>query len=131
MLLYGAVLAAGTLLLAGVTHGQRLRALSSDVLSLLTAAGFLALGLWLGLVVLRPASPPSGNPAAADSLGLSPREREVLRALAAGHSNKEIARLLSVSPNTVKTHLTRLFTKLGASNRTAAVSRARDLGLIG
>jgi DNA-binding NarL/FixJ family response regulator len=58
------------------------------------------------------------------------RELEVLLLLAAGKSNKEIARQLDVSPNTVKTHVTKLFGKLGARRRTEAILRARDLGVI-
>ena len=46
------------------------------------------------------------------------------------HANKLIARRLGVSPNTIKTHAARLFEKLGARNRTDAVARARELGLI-
>jgi DNA-binding NarL/FixJ family response regulator len=50
--------------------------------------------------------------------------------LAAGRSNKEIARQLEVSPNTVKTHIAKLFEKLGAKRRTEAILRARELGLV-
>lgn len=53
-----------------------------------------------------------------------------LALMAAGRSNKEIARQLDLSPNTVKTHAARLFEKLGAGRRTAAVRATRDLGLI-
>ena len=60
----------------------------------------------------------------------SPRELEVLQALAAGLANKQIARQLGVSPNTVKTHVARLFDKLGAQRRTEAIRRARELGLV-
>jgi ATP/maltotriose-dependent transcriptional regulator MalT len=55
----------------------------------------------------------------------------VLKELAAGRSNKEIARRLEVSPSTVKTHLARLYEKLGAERRTDAIRRARELGIIG
>lgn len=61
---------------------------------------------------------------------LTPRESEVLPLLAKGFSNKEIARDLGVSPDTVKDHLARLYTKLNASDRTEAVSRARSIGLL-
>jgi ATP/maltotriose-dependent transcriptional regulator MalT len=54
----------------------------------------------------------------------------VLREIAAGHSNKEIAARLHVSPNTVKTHVARLFEKLGVRRRTEALRKARELGLV-
>ena len=65
------------------------------------------------------------------ALGISGRELEVLQALASGQANKEIARTLGVSPNTVKTHVARLYEKLGAVRRTDAVARARELGIVG
>ena len=62
---------------------------------------------------------------------LTPREGDVLPLLAQGYSNKEIARSLGVSPDTIKDHLARLYAKLDARDRTDAVGRARALGLIG
>ncbi|MBI3965916.1 MAG: response regulator transcription factor [Chloroflexi bacterium] len=53
---------------------------------------------------------------------LTPREREVLRLVAAGQSNKQIARALTITERTVKHHLTSIFTKLGADNRAQAVA---------
>ena len=70
------------------------------------------------------------NTQAQQSLGLSDRELEVLSLIAAGQSNKEIARRLEVSPNTVKTHIANLFGKLGVQRRTEAILRARELGVI-
>ena len=67
---------------------------------------------------------------AQETLGISERELEVLELLAAGSSNKEIAHQLEVSPNTVKTHVARLFEKLEVQRRTEAIVRARELGLI-
>jgi LuxR family transcriptional regulator, maltose regulon positive regulatory protein len=61
---------------------------------------------------------------------LSERELEVLRLVAAGRPNREIAGELYVAVDTVKKHLTHIFAKLGASNRTEATARARDLGLL-
>ncbi|WMS86776.1 LuxR C-terminal-related transcriptional regulator [Pleionea litopenaei] len=60
----------------------------------------------------------------------SERELEVLELLSHGYSNKEIARLLSLSTNTIKTHLNNLYTKLEVSNRTQAVSEAKLLKII-
>lgn len=61
---------------------------------------------------------------------LSQREHAVLRQLAEGLSNKEIARALSVSENTVKTHLANLYAKLGVSRRTEALKVARLFGFV-
>jgi two-component system nitrate/nitrite response regulator NarL len=61
---------------------------------------------------------------------LTARELEVLQLLAFGRSNKDIAELLDLSPDTVKTHLTHIFEKLGASDRTAAVAEALRRHLI-
>jgi DNA-binding NarL/FixJ family response regulator len=90
------------------------------------------LGIFVGTRALRaPPRPPfDGNPKALSTLGISPRELEVLQALAAGRSNKEIATRLHVSPNTVKTHVARILEKLGARRRTDAINRARELGIL-
>jgi LuxR family maltose regulon positive regulatory protein len=61
---------------------------------------------------------------------LTGRELEVLRLLAAGRSNREIAETIVVTLDTVKKHVTHVLDKLGVSNRTAAVGRARELGLL-
>jgi DNA-binding NarL/FixJ family response regulator len=61
---------------------------------------------------------------------LTAREIEVLQLLAFGHTNKDIAEQLYISPDTVKTHLEHIFEKLGASDRTAAVAEALRRHLI-
>jgi ATP/maltotriose-dependent transcriptional regulator MalT len=65
-----------------------------------------------------------------EALGLTPRELEMLELVAAGWSNREIAEKGFVSENTVKTHLSRVFDKLGAKRRTQAVQRGKKLRLI-
>jgi LuxR family transcriptional regulator, maltose regulon positive regulatory protein len=62
--------------------------------------------------------------------GLSARETEILKLIAQGLSNKEIARSLDIGPETVKSHLKSAFTKLGVERRAQAVSRAQTLGLV-
>lgn len=79
------------------------------------------------------ASAAAGAPAAeapsAQSLGLTPRQVDVLRMLIDGHSNKLIARALALSPSTVKTHLEAIFERLKVNSRTQAVVAAARLGL--
>ncbi|NVK88660.1 MAG: response regulator transcription factor [Gammaproteobacteria bacterium] len=60
----------------------------------------------------------------------SARELEIIDLLSHGYSNKELANLLTLSPNTIKTHLNNLYSKLGVSNRTQAVAEAKLLKLI-
>jgi DNA-binding CsgD family transcriptional regulator len=116
---------------------------SVEIYGGLIAAVFAALGVWLGLrltrpretVVVREVVVPAGaefvrNEAQVEALGLTPRELEMLDLVAGGLSNREIAQRAFVSENTVKTHLSRVFGKLGAERRTQAVKRARQLRVI-
>lgn len=129
--LYGALLALGTLALQWLDYQRLARAWTADIYVGLIAVGFLGLGLWLGRRLFAPEPAPfDGNPQARAALGISPRELTVLEALAQGLTNKEIARRLGISPETVKTHLARLYERLGARRRTDAVNRARELGLL-
>jgi DNA-binding CsgD family transcriptional regulator len=129
---YGLALAIGALALQWLDYDRLAHARPGDIYLVLVAVAFLALGLFLGTKLLGTpqAKPFDGNPQAVNALGISPRELAVLQELADGHSNKVIARHLDVSPNTVKTHLARLYEKLGAERRTDAVKRARELGII-
>jgi LuxR family maltose regulon positive regulatory protein len=77
-----------------------------------------------------PGSSPSAGRAAALSEPLSDRELEVLRLVAAGLANAEIAEQLFLAVGTVKRHVFNLYGKLGANSRTSAVARARELGLL-
>jgi LuxR family maltose regulon positive regulatory protein len=64
-------------------------------------------------------------------MALSDRELQVLHLLADGKQNREIADELYITRNTVKKHITHILDKLGATNRTQATARARELGLLG
>ncbi|MBS0393864.1 MAG: helix-turn-helix transcriptional regulator [Proteobacteria bacterium] len=119
VVVYGAAVAAETLLLQWLDYRHLVRAHEDDLHAFLIALQFLALGMIVGARALRrpPPAPFDGNPQARAALGLSPRELTVPAAIAAGRSNKEIAAERQVSPNTVGTHVARLFEKLGARRR--------------
>lgn len=116
---------------------------SVEIYGGLVAAVFAGLGIWLGLRLTKPretvvvrevmvAAPPHfvRDQGKLQSLGITPRELEVLELIAMGLSNKEIAERVHVSENTVKTHSSRVFDKLGARRRTQAVQRGKELRLI-
>jgi DNA-binding CsgD family transcriptional regulator len=109
----------------------------------LIAAIFSAFGIWLGIrlnaprhkVITVEVPQPNGQPFTLnekkrDELSITPRELEILELVAAGMSNREIAGKLFVSENTVKTHCSRAFDKLGAKRRTQAVQLSKEFGLI-
>ncbi|MEO7158638.1 MAG: helix-turn-helix transcriptional regulator [Vicinamibacterales bacterium] len=114
-----------------------------EIYAALIAAAFVAIGIWLGLtltgrkvevreVTVEVPVPAASGPFITDrvrinSLGITPRELEVLNLIAEGQSNKEMAERLFVSENTVKTHASRVFDKLGASRRTQAVQFGQGL----
>jgi two-component system, NarL family, response regulator LiaR len=130
---------------------------SVELYGALVAILFAAFGIWLGLRITRsretvretiretvvvkevlvPAEAPAQekvsfapNTLHQQTLGITPRELEILALIARGLSNREIATQLFVSENTVKTHCARTFDKLGAARRTQAVQRGKELGLL-
>ncbi len=116
---------------------------SVEIYGGLVAALFAGLGIWLGLtltrkkpeVIIKEVPVSSAGPFVVDQarvsqLGITPRELEILGLIAAGLSNREIADRLFVSENTVKTHSSRLFDKLGAKRRTQAVQLGKTARLI-
>jgi DNA-binding CsgD family transcriptional regulator len=144
VLLYGLLGGALIALLKLVEYKHFVHAYPSAIYGGLIAALFAALGIHFGRRSRRPAEPvvvvkevpaPAGAPFVADGsklveLGITPREHEILRLIAAGLSNREIGDKAFISENTVKTHSSRLFDKLGVNRRVQAVQRARELGLI-
>lgn len=118
---------------------------SIEIYGGLVAVLFAGLGIWVGLKATRPResvvlkevhvlvpAPPGfeRDSKAVERLGLTPRELEILELIAVGLSNREIAERVFVSENTVKTHSSRVFEKLGARRRTQAVQRGKELRLI-
>jgi ATP/maltotriose-dependent transcriptional regulator MalT len=123
---------------------------SVEIYGAVVAILFATFGIWLGLRITRrretiverqltasasgPAAQPDSvftpNAAQQQKLGITARELEILTLVAHGLSNREIATQLFVSENTVKTHCSRAFDKLGAARRTQAVQRAKELRLL-
>ena len=132
ILLYAAGLGGAALALQWLEYRYVTKVFSTEIYIVLIALAFTALGVWAGHRLTRKtkAAPFEKNTAALAALSISPREYETLELLAVGHSNKEIARLMEVSPNTVKTHLANLYEKLDVQRRTQAIQKARELALI-
>jgi len=126
---------------------------STAIYGVLIAILFAGAGIWLGTRLLAPrervvdrivdrivdrvveveipvpAPDVAADDTARERLGITRRELEILELVARGLSNREIGETLFVSENTVKTHCSRAFDKLGARRRTEAVQRSKELGL--
>ena len=149
ILLYGVI---GGVLIAGlklIEYRFLVVEHSVEIYGGIVALIFSIVGIWLGLkltrtretvvvrevkvpveVPVRVSEPFVADPERVKQLGITPRELEILEAIAAGLSTREIAEKLFVSENTVKTHSSRLFDKLNARRRTQAVQIAKEAGLI-
>jgi DNA-binding CsgD family transcriptional regulator len=118
---------------------------SFEIYGAIIAAAFASAGIWLGLRLTRGKTVPvevrvevpvpvtgpfTVNTARVEALGITPRELEVLQLIAEGLSTKQMAGRLFVSENTVKTHTSHVFEKLGANRRTQAVQLAKEQGLL-
>ena len=116
---------------------------SFEIYGGLIAALFAGLGIWLGLkltkkkeiLIVKEVPVPAAaafslNEQRLKDLGITKRELEILELIAQGMSNREIAEKLFVSENTVKTHSSRIFDKLGAKRRTQAVQLAKEMRLL-
>ena len=138
-------LAGGVLIavLKYIEYQHFVRAYPTELYGGVVALIFTVIGIQLGLrwtkrqqivVAAEPVAtagqPFTLNDASLQETGLTPRELEILGQIAAGLSNREIAERLFVSENTVKTHSSRVFEKLGVNRRVQAVQRGKDLGLI-
>lgn len=131
MLAYGLALAALAFMLEWLDYKRAVHAWTTEFYVACIAIVFVALGIWVGnRLTAKPREAYARNDAAISSLGISARECEVLEMLAAGHANKVIARRLDISPNTVKTHVARLYEKLNVASRTRAIGKARELDIL-
>ena len=119
-----------------------------EIYGAIVAAIFAAVGIWLGnrftrsrvevrevpvevpVEVRVPETPFVLNQRQVEARGITPRELEILQLIADGLSTREMAERLFVSENTIKTHCSRVFDKLGAGRRTQAVQLGKQHGLI-
>lgn len=129
---YGVALALCTFFLQWLDYKHAVRAWTTEFYVTVIALLFILLGIWVGnRLTARPQLAAfERNDAAIATLGISAREYEVLNLLAAGFSNKLVARRLNISPNTVKTHVARLFEKLEVASRTQAIRKAQTLQIL-
>lgn len=132
VILSGLALAGVAFALTWLDDRYAMRSIGTQIYVLCLAILFTSIGIWAGarLTPRQKSEPFRRNEEAIRYLGISDRESEVLELLAAGHSNKEIARLLGISPNTVKTHVASLLTKLESTRRTQAIRKARALEIL-
>ena len=142
---YGLIGGVLLVLLKVVEYQYVVRAYPGEIYGGLVAAIFAGLGIYFGrqwsrsreVTVIREVHVPvpEDRPFVVDTgklkeLGITPREHEILGLIAEGLSNREIGERLFVSENTVKTHSSRVFDKLGVNRRVQAVLKGRELGLI-
>ena len=145
IILYGLVLGALLLLIQYAQYRLVLIQHAESLYVALIATIGCGAGIWAGINLTRhfqqkgeakqsarpePQGPVAGNTAAAQS-SITARELEVLTLMAQGLSNQEIAECLFLSLNTVKTHISNIFSKLDVQRRTQAVQRAKELGVLG
>jgi NarL family two-component system response regulator LiaR len=142
IILYGTALALLLLLLKWLEWKFIVLDRAFELYSGAIALVFTGLGVWLALKLARPKwktvvierevyrSAATIDEKAQARLGLSARELEVLRLMADGLSNQEIAARLFVSLNTIKTHSANIFEKLDVRRRTQAVDKAKKLNII-
>jgi NarL family two-component system response regulator LiaR len=141
ILLCALLIVLGALALAAMRYHLLLIGGRSDLYAAGVAVLFLAVGLWAGRTYMAEreraevqesfpdaAFAPASTEASIHDL--TQREVEVLVLMAAGKTNKEIADTLFVSANTVKTHASNIFSKLGVSRRVQAIQRGIDAGII-
>ncbi len=138
IIIYGLLMAAFIFILKFIEYRFLIRDLSTEVYVGIIAGLCTVIGVWMGLKFTKPKVIVESKSLATFALdqkkfietGLSEREYDVLKLMAVGLSNKEIADKLFVSMNTVKTHAGNLFVKLNAKRRTQAVQEARNLGIL-
>lgn len=136
--IYGALMAFLIFFLKFFEYRFLVRELSAEFYVGTVALLFTLLGIWVGSRLNAsfrekhsiPARSPEEVSSRLEKLSISQREMDVLRLMAAGYSNQEIADQLFLSVNTIKSHSSNLFLKLDVKRRTQAILRAKSLGIL-
>ncbi|MEO9474749.1 MAG: response regulator transcription factor [Cyclobacteriaceae bacterium] len=129
-LLYGLLVGVLLLIVQTVKYNVMVQDIELEVFGLVLVLLAIPIGVLLGRSWVRKRAVKSVNYKHASQGVLSEREMDVLKLVAQGHSNQEIADQLFVSLNTTKTHISNIYQKLGAQRRTQAVQKAIEIGII-
>jgi DNA-binding NarL/FixJ family response regulator len=113
-----------------VTKAEGLRDLSSTITRVLAGERVIAPGMEQDAVLALGRFARRAREGAEVAADLTPREQQVLELLSDGHTMRQIATRLGISPRTVETHVAKVYRKLGVRTRVQAVSRAATLGLV-
>ena len=129
--LYGGLTGILLLILQIVEYKAIIRDIELELFGAIIAIIFMGLGVWVAWIFIQRKERHKQQLELKDvsSYGLSEREMEVLTLLGQGLSNQEIADRLFVSLNTIKTHLSNIYGKLGVTRRTQALQKALELKL--
>lgn len=134
--IYGSLMGGLFLILQLIEYKYSIRDIPSSLLILLLAVIFTTIGIWVGLSFRKPKKEVSDADAAnkiqtrLSLLKISTREHEVIQLIGNGYSNQQIADQLHISLSTVKTHTSKIFSKLDVNRRTQLVQKARELEII-
>lgn len=134
--IYGSLMGGLLLILQLIEYKYSIRDIPSSLLILLLALIFTTIGIWVGLSFRKPKREVSDAVEAKkiqtrlSLLNISTREYEVIQLVGKGYSNQQIADQLHISLSTVKTHTSKIFSKLDVKRRTQLVKKAQELEII-
>lgn len=128
--IYGLLMGLLLLVMQIFHYKTMIRDVQIELFGGVVATIFMGLGIWLGLQWVKVKEQRKVDKARAQASQLSDRELDVLKLLAEGCSNQEIADRLFVSLNTIKTHLSNSYVKLGVTRRIQAVQKAQEMGIL-
>ena len=126
LILYGVIIGLLLIILHALRYKTLIRSISIEAYGAVVGILFLGFGIWLGSEKLGSKSKQkSSKEYKRLKSSLSPREMDVLVLLSEGLTNQQIAGRLYLSLNTIKTHISNIYSKLGVERRTQAIQKAR------